>query len=92
MWSSTVYTLGSTQIDQVALEAVQALFDPTYGVSAWYGGHGGTFQVGPVIQVAIQVGLFVLGAKGIASQRHEVQLAHESVGVRQGYRLPATEV
>ncbi len=71
MRSPTVYTLDSTQIDQVALEALQALFDPTDCVSAWYGGHG-TFPVGPVIQVAILVGLFVLVAKGIASQRYEV--------------------
>jgi hypothetical protein len=81
--------MGPTQIDQVALEAVQALFDPTYGVSAWYGGHG-TFPVGPVIQVAILVGLFVLVAKGIATQRYEVHHVGLSILLYLALFVPVT--
>jgi len=91
MYTPQVYILGSGAIFQYVLEGLQQIFDPTAGVSAWAGGSG-PFPVGVLIQLAAILGIMILSAKSVVSQRLEAHHALLALGVYLFLFIPTTSV
>lgn len=72
MYTPMIYILGNAHVFMTALEGVQAIFDPTAGVTAWAGGSG-PFPVGALIKIALIVGLLFQSGKMMHTQQAEVK-------------------
>lgn len=71
-YTPEVYILGNAHIFMTALEGLQAIFDPTAGVTAWAGGNG-PFPVGVLIKIALIVGLLFQAGRMMHTQQAEIR-------------------
>ncbi|MGC9217608.1 conjugal transfer protein TraG N-terminal domain-containing protein, partial [Acidithiobacillus sp.] len=91
MYTPTIYILGSATAFRTLLEGMQAIFDPTYGVTAWAGGNG-PFPVGDVIKIAMILGLFIHAGRMMVTQQGEVRHFVVSLLLYLALFVPTTSV